>query len=186
MFGRQRRSERRRPSARHVHRPARPSSSTIGSVSGWHDATHRPPSTHGRGECSTQRAGDAPTPGRASTPASCAQRRAGCSPSSCAGWCQAEVWFERPRGHREHPVDCCIRRHHKSASYRSMMLTLQSMQHRVPIGGVSSSARVPRARRRDQAAPLGRSWLGWGLCLERRASTAPAGPADPQLVDRAS
>ena len=147
-------------------------------------ATHRPPSTHGRRGCSPQRAGDAPTPIRASSPA-CLRSAASILQSSCT-CCQVGAWFEQPRGHREHAVDYCIHRHHKSASYRSMMLALQSMQHRVPIGGVSSSARVPRARRRDQAAPLGRSWLGWGLCLERRAYAAHAGPADPDLVDRAS
>ena len=140
-------------------------------------ARSRAPATHGRRGCSPQRAGDAPTPIRASSPA-CLRSAASILQSSCT-CCQVGAWFEQPRGHREHAVDYCIHRHHKSASYRSMMLALQSMQHRVPIGGVSSSARVPRARRRDQAAPLGRSWLGWGLCLERRASTAPAGPADP-------
>jgi len=37
---------------------------------------------------------------------------------------------------------------------------------RAPIGGVGSSARVPPVRRRGEAAPLGRAWLGWGSCLE--------------------
>ena len=44
---------------------------------------------------------------------------------------------------------------------------------RSPIGGVSSSERVPRVRRRGEAAPLGRAWLEWGSCLETRASGAP-------------
>ena len=54
-----------------------------------------------------------------------------------------------------------------------------------PTGGVSSSERVPRVRRRDEAAPLGRAWLQWGSCLETRASGAPAGPPDPKVDDRA-
>ena len=49
-----------------------------------------------------------------------------------------------------------------------------------PIGGVSSSERVPRVRRRGEAAPLGRAWLEWGSCLETRASGAPAVPPDPK------
>jgi hypothetical protein len=55
----------------------------------------------------------------------------------------------------------------------------------VPIGGVESTARVPRVRRRGQAAPLGRAWLKWGSCLEDRASGAPAVPPDPKVDDRA-
>ena len=54
-----------------------------------------------------------------------------------------------------------------------------------PTGGVSSSERVPRVRRRGEAAPLGRAWLEWGSCLELRASGAPAGPPDPKVDDRA-
>ena len=56
---------------------------------------------------------------------------------------------------------------------------------RSPIGGVSSSERVPRVRRRGEAAPLGRAWLKWGSCLETRASGAPAVPPDPKVDDRA-
>ena len=55
-----------------------------------------------------------------------------------------------------------------------------------PIGGVSSSERVPRVRRRGEAAPLGRAWLEWGSCLETRASGAPALPPDPKVEDRTS
>ena len=55
-----------------------------------------------------------------------------------------------------------------------------------PIGGVGSSARVPPVRRRGEAAPLGRAWLGWGSCLEDRASGASAVPPDPKVDDRAS
>jgi hypothetical protein len=55
-----------------------------------------------------------------------------------------------------------------------------------PIGGVSSSERVPRVRRRGEAAPLGRAWLEWGSCLETRASGAPAMPPDPKVEDRTS
>ena len=54
-----------------------------------------------------------------------------------------------------------------------------------PIGGVGSSARVPPVRRRGEAAPLGRAWLGWGSCLEDRASGASAVPPDPKVDDRA-
>ena len=73
------RSEGRRPSgsACHMHRPARPCSSTTGSLSGW-QGVERPPRTAGEGvACSKlvvrQRLG-----GRARPPA-CAQRRAGCN-----------------------------------------------------------------------------------------------------------
>ena len=55
-----------------------------------------------------------------------------------------------------------------------------------PIGGVGSCARVPPVRRRGEAAPLGRPWLGWGSCLEDRASGASAVPPDPKVDDRAS
>ena len=55
---------------------------------------------------------------------------------------------------------------------------------RSPIGGVSSSERVPRVRRRGEAAPLGRAWLEWGSCLETRASGAPAVPPDPKVDDK--
>ena len=55
-----------------------------------------------------------------------------------------------------------------------------------PIGGVGSCARVPPVRRRGEAAPLGRAWLGWGSCLEDRASGASAVPPDPKVDDRAS
>ena len=57
---------------------------------------------------------------------------------------------------------------------------------RSPIGGVSSSERVSRVRRRGEAAPLGRAWLEWGSCLENeiRASGAPAVPPDPKVDDR--
>ena len=55
-----------------------------------------------------------------------------------------------------------------------------------PIGGVSSSERVPRVRRRGEAAPLGRAWLEWGSCLETRASGASAVPPDPKVDDLAS
>jgi len=54
-----------------------------------------------------------------------------------------------------------------------------------PIGSVSSSERVPRDRRRGEAAPLGRARLEWGSCLENRASGAPAGPPDPKVDDAA-
>eukprot|EP00964_Phaeocystis_antarctica_P027736 scaffold15649_cov57-Phaeocystis_antarctica.AAC.2 len=56
---------------------------------------------------------------------------------------------------------------------------------RSPIGGVSSSERVPRVRRRGEAAPLGRAWLEWGSCLETRASGAPAVPPDPKVDEGA-
>ena len=52
---------------------------------------------------------------------------------------------------------------------------------RSPTGGVSSSERVPRVRRRGEAAPLGQAWLERGSCLETRASGAPAVPPDPKV-----
>ena len=56
---------------------------------------------------------------------------------------------------------------------------------RSPTGGVSSSERVPRVRRRGEAAPLGQAWLERGSCLETRASGAPAVPPDPKVDDPA-
>ena len=73
------RSEGRRPSgsACHMHRPARPSSSTTGSLSGWQGVEH-PPRTAGEGVARSKLVVRQRLGGRARPPA-CAQRRAGCN-----------------------------------------------------------------------------------------------------------
>ena len=84
------RSEGRRPSgsACHMHRPARPSSSTTGSLSGWQGVEH-PPRTAGEGVARSKLVVRQRLGGRARPPA-CAQRRAGCnSQAARADGCQA-------------------------------------------------------------------------------------------------
>ena len=73
------RSEGRRPSgsACHMHRPARPCSSTTGSLSGW-QGVERPPRTAGEGVARSKLVVRRRLGGRARPPA-CAQRRAGCN-----------------------------------------------------------------------------------------------------------
>ena len=83
-------SEGRRPSgsACHMHRPARPSSSTTGSLSGWQGVEH-PPRTAGEGVARSKLVVRQRLGGRARPPA-CAQRRAGCnSQAARADGCQA-------------------------------------------------------------------------------------------------
>ena len=72
-------SEGRRPSgsACHMHRPARPSSSTTGSLSGWQGVEH-PPRTAGEGVARSKLVVRQRLGGRARPPA-CAQRRVGCN-----------------------------------------------------------------------------------------------------------
>ena len=159
------RSERRRSSgsARHTHRPARPSrlrrwEARHGATRG---AAEHPPRAAGEGVARSKLVVHQRLGGRARPPA-CAQRRAGCSSQAAqADGCQAGGKCGAGSNGRE-----------ATSSARWTAVSTDTTRarridrccspcgrcvRRAPNGGVSSSARVPAVRRRDQAAPLSRS-----------------------------